>query len=271
MLPANKDLIKWLMDGPDSKTMMAQVEKSKNWCAARGIRLNPLGAENAKTGCPSTYRPVEGPESTCPKTCPYMTDGKSVCYASLGNMAHIVRRATDDVAVNLNTAAVAINCAARWDMTARLHVSGDFCRRGYLDIRYIDGLTEIASVAKSHWGKDVVAWSYEHLGPELRDQFSSWYESLREEGVVVRKSDHFGPGGVVVVPFEEFYRAKRETGLPMFKCPAQCVKDHSITCQKCGLCWTREDLLVAFDGHTSLKKEIYRRTRNPYAQCVVKP
>ena len=191
-----------------------------------------------------------------------------MCYGSEGHLAEISRRAVDGLAASLNAAALACHVAALHGTVARLHVTGDFCYQGDLDIPYLVGLEEIGRDVQRHYGTRWVAWAYEHLSEEQRFRFAPWRERLFEAGMVIRLSDYFGPGGAVIMPHSEVSRARKETGLGLFKCPAQCVADHSVTCRTCTLCWTREDLVVAFAAHTNHWKEIYRRTSNPYVGCL---
>ncbi len=263
----NAELMDVLRESRPSAGVTWYVDHIRAWTRRKGIPMAPVGCTNLKTAGPSTHRPVMG-ETSCPSTCPLRQGEKSICYGGFGRLRMIDSRATLDLEANLNAVAVAIHAAARHGLAARLHVIGDFCAHDKLDVPYILGVMEIAADARKRWKRRWVAWSYEHLGPELREEFEPWRAALKAFGVVVRKSDYLGYGGAVVLPYSRFKQVKAASGKALFKCPAMCVKDHSITCQTCRLCWEREDLCVAFDVHASHKEEVARRTENVYARWL---
>ena len=205
----------------------------------------PVGDGDGKTASPGTYRPVGG---TCPSTCPFLGNG---CYAEGGNVAMHQRRAAAERNAALIGAAVAFVWARVTERVARLHVSGDVGQTW--DREYLRGLRDLAIEVNTQSGAlrgTPVAWSYTHHKMD-RARLAA-LRTLASVGVHVRRSDHLGHNGVVVMPFAEVPAVRRETGVRLAKCPAQL---RSTNCADCTLCWTRPDLTVVFDPHGQANKK----------------
>lgn len=256
----NPELQNYLFTSPDYKNPEQFIAHARAWMNVRGMPLNPVGAGNLKTGGPSTYRPITGARSTCPPGCPLRNeDGTSVCYGTVGRVKLHETNSTDSLDASLNAAAVAMVAGARHGQTARLHVTGDFCRGGQLDVAYVAGLASAAWDIQTHFGVPYLAWSYEHLqGPE-RFRFNTWRKLLMDSGVVVRMSDHYGPLGAVVLDHAEVNTVAAQTGARLIACPAQAASDHSVTCQTCTLCWTAPKATIVFTPHTAYIAEVQKR------------
>lgn len=220
-----------------------------------GIPCNPVGTDNIKIGGPATYRPIQGADSTCPSSCPMWKDGKSVCYGASGRPGHAEMRASADVRASLNSVAVALALAGKLHQVARLHVTGDFCRHDNLDLDYIQGVIQLADRARQVYRVRWVAFTYEHLSPERRLEFEPWRTRLREAGVVVRRSDHVGSLGALVLDHGKVDQFRKDEQVQVFKCPAQIVSGHAMTCQQCTLCWTSTQA-VAFHPHGTYAKKV---------------
>lgn len=235
---------------PLSPTTDSFIDKTRTYARKHGIPLNPVGVSNLKIGGPATYRPVTGPRTTCPSTCHFQRDGTSICYATHGHLKAAEMRASDGLAASLNAVALAFVVAARYNQTARLHVTGDFLRDDKLDLPYLNGVVALADLVRDrHRLRRPLAWAYTHVEGDQLKWFRPWQDRLMQAGVVVRVSDHWGWGGAVIADHHRVGELRKSTGLPVFKCPAQLAKGHSVTCQDCQLCWTRPELLVVFDVH----------------------
>lgn len=205
----------------------------------------PVGDGDGKTASPGTYRPVGG---TCPSTCPFLGNG---CYAQGGNVALHQRRARAEREAALLGAAVAFVWARVTGRVSRLHVSGDVGQTW--DEQYLAGLRDLAIEVNTQSGAmrgTPVAWTYTHHDVSARDRLAA-LRGLASVGIHVRRSDHLGHNGVVVMPFSEVPTVRRETGVRLAKCPAQ-LRDTN--CADCTLCWTRPDLTVVFDPHGQANK-----------------
>lgn len=200
----------------------------------------PVGDGDVKTASPGTYRPVGG---TCPSTCPFLGNG---CYAEGGNVALHQRRARAERDAALIGAAIAMVWARVSGRVARLHVSGDVGQTW--DVQYLAGLRELAIEVNTQSGAKrgtPVAWTYTHHEMD-RHRLEHLRMLASVGGIHVRRSDHLGTNGVIVMPFAEVPQVRRETGVRLAKCPAQ-LRDTN--CSDCTLCWTRPDLTIVFDPH----------------------
>ncbi len=208
---------------------------------------NPVGVGDEKTGVPGTYRPV-GP--TCPDSCPQA----EACYATSGNVAIHQANSSADIERSVRAAAIAIVAAYRSGLpAARLHVSGDFGRTDDEVDAYCRALLKMLAAFRRKLDVPqgrIVAWSYTHH-PRV---VSRWLGLLKAAGVHVRRSDHVGPNGAIVLPFDRVVQARRDTGMRIAKCPAQ-ISD--VDCAACTLCWTRPDVVIAFDPHGAKKRRAH--------------
>ncbi len=218
----------------------ALVEHGRRLAALYGLVCNPVGVGNAKTGAPSTYRPVG---STCPK-CPYEKE----CYALGGHVRIHQARASPATDPSLTAAAIAMVAAARVGSPARLHVSGDFFEGGEVDVEYVLGLCEIAGAIRAQLPSSApLAWTYTHIPVDV---FEPHRLLLSSYGIEVLYSDCFAVGGAVVFPFEHIESLRAEhRELTFAKCRAQL--DASVSCIDCGLCWEarKRRLTIVFDPH----------------------
>lgn len=216
------------------------LDFGRQLAASLGLPCNPVGANNAKTGTPATYRPV-GP--TCPP-CPI----SDVCYAKFGRVKLHAQRSKSNTSASLTAAAVAIAVSVKMGTLARLHVSGDFFNDGVTDEAYINGLVEIAGYVRIQQQLDgPVAWTYTHASKEV---FEPNRLLLDEAGIRVLYSGVVEPGGAVVWPFSKLEQLRRQHPEQAFvRCPAQLHK--SITCRLCLRCLSaaaRSECIV-FDPH----------------------
>lgn len=208
--------------------------------------LLPFGSGDEKTGAPGTYRPVG---DTCPDTCPHLQSG--ACYAMYGRVELQQRRSSTDVQKAVRTALAAIVAAyASGTAAARLHVSGDFGKTDEDVDTYCRELLRAVAAYRRVTGDERVtlAWSYTHH-PRMR----RWVGLLRRAGISVRYSDVLGRNGAVVYPHDRIAELRAQTDRPVAKCPAQ-LRD--VSCAECGLCWTRPDVVIAFDPHGTGKGKV---------------
>lgn len=205
----------------------------------------PMGSGNGKTGAPGTYRPVG---ATCPDSCPQLESG--ACYALTGPVGLQQSRASEDPVKAVRSALAAIVAARVSGVgVARLHVSGDFGREAAdVEVYVRELLRGLNALRRVTGWTGVLAWSYTH-SPHM----GRWMGLLRSAGVAVRVSDKLGWNGAVVVPFDRIGEARAMTRLPVAKCPAQ-LRD--VTCTECALCWTRPDVVIAFDPHGVGKSKV---------------
>lgn len=202
-----------------------------------------LGAGNAKTDSPGTYRPVG---STCPASCPYLGAG---CYAQQRRTHMAAVRASAAHYPAVVGAVAAVRAGQITGRLARLHVSGDLgATRAEIDAYCSDLIAALTPFGGSV--ESPIAWTYTHHHP--RD-VGPWLDRLRAIGVAIRRSDYSGRWGVIVLPSfapDVVARARREASAPVVKCRAQLPG--GATCATCRICWDRPDLVVAFrpDGGT---------------------
>lgn len=217
---------------------------------------NPVGVGDAKTGSPSTYRPVgptcpDGSSAHLPK-CAYLGSG---CYAQGGNVALHSVRSGDTIGPSVIAAAIGIVWALRTDRVCRLHVSGDFVSHKRIDHRYIAQLGMLCDVVRQvsrEQGLDapeIMAWSYTHIPA---DTFAPYQRYLARKGIHVRYSDHLGDNGVIVSDFAAL-PAMKAHGIRYLKCPAQLPQGK--TCDECRACWELPSYIVAFEPHGSGKRK----------------
>jgi len=216
------------------------LDFGRQLAASLGLPCNPVGANNAKTGTPATYRPV-GP--TCPP-CPI----SDACYAKYGHVKLHAQRSASNTSASLAAAAVAIAVAMKTGTLARLHVSGDFFTDGLPDVAYINGVVDIAQhVREQQQIAEPVAWTYTHASKEI---FEPYRLLLEDAGVQVLYSDVVESGGAVVWPFAQLDDLRRQHPSQVFlRCPAQLHK--AITCRRCLRCITARDRgeCIVFDPH----------------------
>jgi hypothetical protein len=144
------------------------------------------------------------------------------------------------------------------ERVARLHVSGDVGQTW--DTEYLAGLRDIAIEVNTQSGAmrgTPVAWTYTHHDCSSSERLH-WVSLLSGEGVHMRRSDHLGFNGVIVMPFSEVPQVRRETGVRLAKCPAQL---RATNCADCTLCWSRPDLTVVFDPHGQANKRAAKAGR----------
>ena len=213
--------------------------------AELGLPCNPVGAGNAKTAVPSTYRPV-GP--TCPP-CPLAAG----CYARYGPVSFQAARASSRALPSLAAAAVAMAAAVRAECPARLHVSGDFFRKGILDASYAAGIAALARLVRGRSrGAAPAAWTY------TRAPAGPWIRELESSGVRVLRSGAAAPGGAVVWPHDRLPELRTiRPGLPLRPCDGQA---YGTDCRSCGRCWSAEcrSECVVFDPHGPGAKSVVR-------------
>lgn len=220
--------------------------------------VNPVGDGDAKTGAPSTYRPVL---HTCPTgralhlpRCPYLGVG---CYAECGNVNIHQGRASIDVDASVISAAIGIVWAIRDEKVCRLHVSGDFVLHDCIGHRYIAQLGMVCDIARdvgTNLGFDIphyLAWSYTHIPKVVFEPYRTY---LDRKGVHVRYSDVVGENGAIVYDFAHIDTLRKETGGQFVRCPAQL--SHQITCVDCRVCWLRPSHTVVFHPHGTAKRKI---------------
>ena len=226
------------------------LDFGRQLAASLGLSCNPVGANNAKTGTPATYRPV-GP--TCPP-CPV----SDICYAKYGRVKLHAQRSASSPSASLTAAAVAIAVSVKTDTLARLHVSGDFFDDGVPDEAYINGLVEIARhVRRQQQINGPVAWTYTHAS---KDVFEGYRLQLEVAGICVLYSDVVEAGGAVVWPFAKLADLRDKHPKQTFlRCPAQLHK--AITCRRCLRCITaryRGECIV-FDPHGPNSRQLQLR------------
>jgi hypothetical protein len=234
----------------DMPPMDVFVQAARERVKREGYPSNPVSRRDAKTGCPGTYRPVEGRngDSTCPP-CPY----RDACYGQASFVGFHQSIATGDLTASLVAAACAFVTAARYWTAARLHIAGDFANQdGQVDWPYVAGLELVASkILQEFDGIEHLAFTYTHFqGTEAQIII----DRLRPVGIVVRKSDAWEPGGAVVRDFADVPALRRATGLDLILCPAQISK--SVTCASCTLCWTRPTRTIVFAPHGPTKNHV---------------
>ncbi len=216
------------------------LDFGRQLAASLGLPCNPVGANNAKTGTPATYRPV-GP--TCPP-CPV----SDICYANFGRVKLHAQRSASSPSASLTAAAVAIAVAVKMGTLARLHVSGDFFDDGVPDEAYINGLIEVAQHVRIQQQLDgPVAWTYTHGDKGV---FEAYRLTLEGAGICVLYSDVVEAGGAVVWPFAKLDELRRvHPNQAFLRCPAQLHK--AITCRRCLRCITAKGRgeCIVFDPH----------------------
>jgi hypothetical protein len=236
-------------DGAPRSSATARIVAGRKFIPAD--RRNPVGAGNAKTNVPSTYRPVGVAGSgrgTCPATCAYLSS--RTCYAMSGRTAIQEASSSSDTVRSLNAAAIAMVAAAMGGQQARLHVSGDLmsAESGGVDAAYVAGLAAIARAIRARYGVDTVAWTYTHaIGPDI----DAARATLIESGVFVRLSDRPVAGGAIVSDARAS-DVRRATGVPSVLCPAQLTRN-AVTCARCLKC-SDPTLLVVFRGEGARKR-----------------
>lgn len=230
------------------------VDAIKSAATRLGLRYNPVGAENEKTGVPSTYRPVG---STCPADCRFLLDRS--CYALSGNVREHQSRAADDPQASAVSFAIALYAAMLEGTFARLHVSGDFVGGGssaggsQIDARYVRLIIGVLRIANVIWPQHLGprAFGYTHVA---REDFEAYREALDALGCVILYSDALEAGGAVSVPFEAVPELRRAADIKIAKCPAQLAE--RVTCASCSICPRSRQLgvAVAFDPHGGRKR-----------------
>lgn len=217
------------------------------------VKANPMGLRNKKIQGPATYRQVGG---SCPP-CPYL----EVCYAGGGNVALHARRASEEAFPALVSIAIALVATEQSGTPVRLHVSGDLCRDGVLDMEYVAGLLTLSNLYENR--KGAWAWSYTHLTPA---DFEPHRLRLKEAGIVVLYSDRFEVGGAVIWPFDEIETLRADPGVTYAKCREQL---DGTPCVSCDLCVKAREkgICIVFKPHGRSQKrvlEIARQVRVDY-------
>lgn len=255
-IPEHINIAKYVIDNQKLtiKTILGRVRNK----VTDSKYVNPVGNQNAKTGCLGTYRPVG---DTCPDTCQFLDNG---CYAQSGNVALHQRRASLELRNSLNSAALALALGAVKHEIVRLHVSGDFVTNSNgskeIDIDYILGLIEICKFLNDSGFSGILGYTYTHIP---KDQFQP-YKDMLSDYISVMYSDYLGAGGAVVWPHEDRNLIRQKTDAKVYMCPSQRT-DGEIKCKECKLCFDnpqKKNRLVIFDPHGSSAKKIKRRIRN---------
>jgi len=215
--------------------MTQAINHVRDYFNREGIGYVPMGTGNSKTHLPSTYRPVG---KTCPGDCPLV----EICQARKGRVELSQRRASADP---IPGAISALTCmaagACHGGKPARLHVSGDFIRRGdpqldQVDWRYTSWLIRAAELVRRRYkipAEQKLAFGYTQ---HFSHQIPHLVRMLGERGIVLLRSNLPVVGGAILYPREGYQDLKaRFPHLKLAKCPAE-VSDR-ISCANCGLCW----------------------------------
>jgi hypothetical protein len=225
-------------------------DHARQWFIQRGIRPNPTGAENSKTGLPGSYRPVG---KTCP-SCQFFNNG---CYAQTGRTGIHEKNANRNMIQSLASAIIAMCMGQKLGTIARLHVTGDFYRDGKLHKNYIREVAKAADILCKIHGVSRVAYTYTHATPA---QFEKYRLLLGSSGVEVLYSDEMVAGGAIVYPFAKLRKLRKQMpNLKFVKCRNQLDKS---TCKACTLCFDakKDGFTIVFNPHGSGKKDATEST-----------
>ena len=254
-----------MQDVPREVVTARLLARGKRWLARRGLPCVPVGAGNAKTGVPSTYRAV-GP--TC-GPCPH----EATCYADRGRTGIHSRHSDRSVEAAVYGAALASTVALLTGTLARLHVSGDGGQAGEdfqaveWSPEYIQGLTTLRLVlldAGLAQPDRPHAWGYTRLPCDPVE--------FQRLGIAMRRSGYRGAlGAVVVRDWSEIRTAHEALRASLHPAPdlagprpMRCREQLDGTpCRDCGLCWTRPDRAVAFLAHGSGARDVVSDLQGP--------
>lgn len=244
----------------------------KMWSARRYFAsiggMNPVGTGNSKTNAAGHYG-LTG--ETCPIGCgqhPNHYDGKGPCYSVAGQTYLATIRASSDRIRNVRSFMAACIYAAQCDEMARFGTSGDIGLPGpdghatSVDHVLVSMLATVANAVRLLANrKGPIAWGYTHFSDDVVT-----IATLRDAGLVLRRSGRKGRNGALVLPMsfgpmdaplapvvKAAVRKVRDenNGVHVILCPAQ--RAESVRCQpECGVCWEQPEVTVLFgaDGTT---------------------
>lgn len=238
-----------------SKTSKARTARRAVSLIRKEIKKNdipvlPWGIGNDKTNLPGFYRKVG---DTCPKDCPYLVT--NTCFGLLGPASIHQKKASNESVNVINTFVIIAILSSlyykKWP--ARLLVTGDFFRDNAVDWDLIHSLKEVGSFLSKKLRQKIVGYAYTHAKGEDADKM---VKILGEGGITLLKSDHLGPGGAMVYPFDRLEELPKSKDYTLVPCVAQ--KKEQMTCSKCRLCKNAVDkkLCIVFKPHGSRKNAL---------------
>jgi len=191
---------------------------------------------NSKVGeCSATY----APQSTCPKSCPFM---KSGCYAESGHAGIVTGRLNRNAKGRHKETLARIEADGirqlSGELPLRIHVVGDATTDQCAKI--------LADAAKDHRAKSgKPVWSYTHSWRDVKRK--SWGDvsvlASTENPVDAGRAMRKGYATAMVVPSHLSDKAYSVNGIKVIPCPQQTGRAKD--CVSCGLCMRDKNLRAA--------------------------